>query len=96
MSNLGGDGRAGLRRGRGFVTGLQPKEDLLVDIQSESEGAQNKAIATDGGTYNSLIFPFVKGKPSGKASFRVTGKSCKVGIAFPWGGGKLSTPVELP
>jgi len=43
------------------VTGLQPKEDLLVDIQSESESAQSKAIATDGGTYNSLIFPFVKG-----------------------------------
>ncbi|MBZ5650044.1 MAG: hypothetical protein LAO18_06125 [Acidobacteriia bacterium] len=70
-----------------FVTGLQPKEDLLVDTQSESENAQNKAIATEGGTYNSLILPFVKGKPSGKASFRVTGKSCKVGIAFPWGAG---------
>lgn len=70
-----------------FVTGLQPKEELLVDIQSESESAQNKAIATDGGTYNSLIFPFVKGKPSGKCAFRVTGKSCKVGIAFPWGEG---------
>jgi hypothetical protein len=70
-----------------LVTGLKPKEDLLIDTQFENEKAQNKGTLTEEGVFNSLIFPFVKGKRSGRASFRVTGVSCKVAIAFPWGEG---------
>lgn len=67
------------------ISGLQPKEELEVDTQSEGEGGQNKATATDQGTYESVVFPFVKGKRSGKARFKVTAKSCSVGIELPWG-----------
>lgn len=67
------------------VTGLQPNEDLIIDQQSESEGAQTKAKADDQGNYNAVVLPTVKGKRSGKARFNVGSKSCKVGIEFPWG-----------
>jgi hypothetical protein len=69
------------------VAGLQPNEDLLLDTTSENEGAPTKAKANDQGTYNVLLFPFVKGKSSGKARFYVTAKGCKIGIEFPWGEG---------
>jgi hypothetical protein len=69
------------------VTGLQPNEDLIIDQQSESEGAQTKAKADDQGNYNAVALPAVKGKHSGKARFKVASKSCKIGIEFPWGDG---------
>lgn len=69
------------------VTRLQPKEALLIDIQSENEATQNKGVATEEGAYHLLVSPFVKGKRSGKAAVLVTAKSCKVGIIFPWGEG---------
>lgn len=69
------------------LVGLQPSEDLLVDTKSDSEAAQSKAKADERGNYNTLLFPFVKGKRSGKARVSVTAKSCKIGIEFPWGEG---------
>jgi hypothetical protein len=69
------------------VMGLQPNEDLVIDSKSENEGGETKAKADEAGRYNAAIFPFVKGKSSGKARFDVTAKSCKIGIEFPWGDG---------
>lgn len=69
------------------ISGFQPGEDLDVETQSEGEQGRSKAKATDKGTYDSLLFPSVKGKRSGNARFGVTAKSCKVGIEFPWGEG---------
>jgi hypothetical protein len=60
---------------------------LTTEQQSESEGGQSKAKADAQGTYNAALLPFVKGKRSGKARFVVSGKSCKIGIEFPWGEG---------
>ena len=71
------------------VTGLQPNEDLWIDTDSGNEGAQAKAKADDQGTYNVALFPFVKGKRSGKARFYVAAKACKIGIEFPWGEGSF-------
>jgi hypothetical protein len=67
------------------VNGLQPKEELQIDSQSEGEGGQSKEAATDQGTYNSIIFPVVKGKRAGKTRFSITAKSCRIGVEFPWG-----------
>ena len=69
------------------VTGLQPGEELSIEQRSENEGGISPGKADSTGAYNAGIFPFVKGKRSGKATFAVTGKSCKIGIAFPWGEG---------
>lgn len=69
------------------VTGLQPGEDLLIDTRSDPEGGQSKGKATDRGTYDSALLPFVKGKRSGKVQFSVAAKSCRVGIELPWGQG---------
>ena len=69
------------------ITGLQPGEDLLIDTESDHEGGQSKGKATDQGTYNSALFPFVKGKRSGKVRYSVAAKSCKVGVELPWGEG---------
>jgi hypothetical protein len=71
------------------ITGLQPNEGLLVDTNSENERAQTKAKADDQGSYNVALFPFVKGKRSGKARLYVTAKSCKIGVEFPWGEGSF-------
>jgi hypothetical protein len=65
--------------------GFQPKEDLQIDTESENESNQIKATATDAGTYQTLLFPQVKGKPSGKTRFNISAKSCRVGVEFPWG-----------
>lgn len=67
------------------VDGLQPKEELQIDLQSEAERSGDKAKATDQGSYQSVIFPQVKGKRSGKTRFDVTAKSCRIGVEFPWG-----------
>jgi len=67
------------------LEGLQPKEELLIDSQSEGEVLHNNAAATDQGTYQSAIVPTVKGKRSGMTRFSITAKSCKVGVEFPWG-----------
>src|SRR5215469_674127 len=67
------------------VEGLQPKEELLIDSQSEGEVLHNKAAATDQGAYQSAIFPSVKGKRAGMTRFHITAKSCRVGVEFPWG-----------
>jgi len=69
------------------ITGFRPGEDLLIDTTSDHEGGQSKAKATERGTYDSALFPFVKGKRSGKVRFRVVAKSCKVGVELPWGEG---------
>jgi hypothetical protein len=74
------------------VTGLQPNEELVVDQQSENEGAQTKGKADALGTYSSGIFPYVQGKHSGKARFYVLGSSCKIGVEFRWGQG--SSPYQ--
>lgn len=69
------------------VSGLQPQEDLTIVTQSDGEGGQSKAKASDLGMYDSALFPAVKGMRSGRARFSVTGKSCKVAIEWPWGDG---------
>jgi hypothetical protein len=69
------------------LTGFQPDEELTIEQRSENEGGQSKVKADAQGMYNAGIFPFVKGKRSGKARFAVSGKSCKIGIEFPWGDG---------
>jgi hypothetical protein len=69
------------------LTGFQPDEELSTEQQSENEGGQSKAKTDAQGTYNTALLPFVKGKRSGKARFVVSGKSCKIGIEFPWGEG---------
>lgn len=66
-------------------SGFHPKEELLIDTQSENEAGQIKAAATDTGTYQTLLFPQVKGKQSGKTRFSISAKSCRVGVEFPWG-----------
>jgi hypothetical protein len=68
-------------------TGFQPDEELAIEEQSENESARLKAKADDQGRYNASLFPFVKGKKSGKARFVVSAKSCRIGIEFPWGAG---------
>jgi hypothetical protein len=67
------------------VNGLQPEEELQIDAQSAGEGGPSKAAATDQGTYQSVVFPFVKGKRTGLTRFNVTAKSCTIGVEFPWG-----------
>lgn len=69
------------------LTGFQPDEELNIEQRSETEGGQSTAKADAQGTYNAAVLPFVKGKRSGKAQFFVSGKSCKIGIEFPWGEG---------
>ncbi len=69
------------------VTGLQPNEAFMTETHSENEGGQTNATADAQGTYRAGVFPFVKGKGSGKARFRVSAQSCKVEIEFPWGEG---------
>jgi len=69
------------------LTGFQPDEELAIEQRSENESAQSKAKAGPQGAYYALVFPFVKGKRSGKARYFVSGKSCKIGVEFPWGEG---------
>lgn len=69
------------------LTGFQPDEEFTTEQRSENEGGQAKGKADSQGSYNAAILPFVKGKRSGKARFVVSGKSCKIGIEFPWGEG---------
>ena len=69
------------------VSGLEPGGDLLIDSQSENETVHSKAKADAQGNYRSLMVPAVAGKRSGKAQFSLTAKSCKIGVAFPWGDG---------
>lgn len=69
------------------VTGLQPYEDLKLVSQSDGEQMQNSAKASGLGTYDSALFPAVKGKRSGRARFGVSAKSCSVAIELPWGEG---------
>jgi hypothetical protein len=69
------------------LSGLQPDEEFTIDQRSENEGGQSKAKADAQGTYYVALFPFVKGKRSGKTRFVVSGTSCKIGIEFPWGEG---------
>lgn len=69
------------------LTGFQPDEEFTIEQRSENEGGPSKGKADAQGIYNAVILPFVKGKRSGKARFVVSGKSCKIGIEFPWGEG---------
>lgn len=71
------------------LIGFQPDEELTLDQRSENEGGQSEAKADSQGAYNAALFPFVKGKRSGKARFVASGKSCKIGIEFPWGEGSF-------
>jgi hypothetical protein len=72
------------------VTGMQPREDFKVSQQSGSEAAQTKATAAEDGTYNTLIFPFVKGQSSGKFTIKVNAKACAVDLEVPWGQGSYA------
>jgi hypothetical protein len=67
------------------VTGLQPNEEFQTTQQSGSEGGTSKAAAVADGSYKTLIFPFVKGQPSGTLRFKVSAKVCAVDIEVPWG-----------
>ena len=69
------------------LSGFQPDEELSIEQRSENEGGQSKGKADPQGRYNAALLPLVKGKRSGKARFFVSGKSCKIGIEFPWGEG---------
>ena len=69
------------------VAGFQPDEELSIEQRSENEGGPSKGKADAKGAYNAAFLPLVKGKRSGMARFLVSGKSCKVGIDFPWGDG---------
>jgi hypothetical protein len=69
------------------LTGFKPDEELIIEQRSENEGGQSKGKADAQGSYNAAMLPVVKGKRSGKARFAVSGKSCKIGIEFPWGEG---------
>lgn len=69
------------------VSGLQPKEEFQIHQRSGTQGGEQKATAAEDGSYRTLIFPFVKGQPSGKLTFDVTAKACGVSIAMPWGQG---------
>ena len=69
------------------ITGLQANEDLQIEQRSGSEGGQGKASAGADGTYQTLIFPAVKGQASGKQRFSATAKSCNVALETPWGEG---------
>ena len=69
------------------ISGFHPNEELTFEQSSENEGGQSTGKADSQGWYSATIFPVVKGKRSGKARFTVTGKSCNIGIDFPWGEG---------
>jgi hypothetical protein len=69
------------------MTGFRPQEDLVIVTQSDGEKGQSKAQASDSGTYDSALFPAVKGKRSGRARFSITAKSCNIAIELPWGEG---------
>jgi hypothetical protein len=69
------------------ISGFQASEDLIIDTRSDGEQGQRRDKASDQGTYDSALFPFVRGKRSGKFLFRVTATSCKIGIELPWGDG---------
>lgn len=69
------------------VTGLRPNEAFMTETHSENEGGQTSATADAQGAYRAGVFPFVKGKRSGKAQFRVNAQSCKIDVEFPWGEG---------
>jgi hypothetical protein len=69
------------------VTGLEPKEEFRVNESSGNEAGDTKAVATDKGTYTTLVFPIVKGMSSGTLRYAVTAKTCSVDIEVPWGRG---------
>jgi hypothetical protein len=72
------------------VTGLQPKEEFQTIQQSGNEGATIKATAFADGSYRALLFPFVKGQPSGTVRFKVIAKVCAVDVEVPWGQGSYT------
>ena len=72
------------------VTGLQPDEEFQTIEQSGNEGASTKATAAEDGTYKGLFFPFVKGRSSGKLTFKVNAKACSVYLELPWGQGSYA------
>jgi hypothetical protein len=74
-----------------MVTGLLPNEEFQTIQQSGSEGGPSKATAAADGSYRTLIFPFVKGQPSGTLRFKVTAKMCAVDVEVPWGQGSYAT-----
>ena len=67
------------------VIGLQPNEEFQTIQQSGSEGGASKATAAADGSYRTLIFPFVKGQPTGTLRFKVTAKMCAADVEVPWG-----------
>jgi hypothetical protein len=69
------------------VSGLAANEAFEMDQRSEDEGGVTKAQASADGSYTSVVMPYVKGKRSGKVSFKVRANSCKVGVEFAWGEG---------
>ena len=69
------------------ASGFQPNEALSIEMASGPEGGKQQATATPEGTYNAVIFPFVKGQKSGKANVTITTPKCSVAVQFPWGDG---------
>ncbi len=72
------------------VTGLQPKEEFQTIQQSGNEGGSSKATAAADGSFRSVLFPFVKGQPSGTLRFKVNAKACAVDFQLPWGQGSYA------
>jgi hypothetical protein len=72
------------------VTGLQPKEEFQIHQRSGNENGDTKAAAAEDGSYRTIVYPFVKGQPSGKLKFAVTAKACSVDVEVPWGQGSYA------
>lgn len=69
------------------VTGLQPSENIVVEMHSEDEGGPQNVAADAQGRYRAVVGTFVKGKTSGKTSIAISAQSCKLAVEFPWGEG---------
>jgi hypothetical protein len=65
----------------------KPARISALSSRLKMKGGESKGKADAEGAYNAALFPFAKGKRSGKVRFAVTGKSCKIGIELPWSEG---------
>src|SRR5277367_2931117 len=69
------------------TTGFLPAENLLVEARSDIQDIQKQDKATDQGTYEAALLPFIKGRRSGRLQFKIVAKSCEVAVEIPWGEG---------
>jgi hypothetical protein len=79
------DGMAFLIRGAGY----QPGETINVTDRSEDEVITDQITAQQDGTWLSIEFPAVVGKPSGNASYSASGQRCQLTLPFAWGSDAL-------